>query len=717
VTVRATSRPTQTKRPRKTVAGVTATGDGLAHDRALGPTLAAVWHGVAGRPIGDELLEWPPDLFALTDTLVERSQADRFAISPPPGSAWPPRRLPQWAQLVEASGREWSGWVEDRSSSPPAMLAEEWAILRARQDTRLRSLGAADDWRLCEALLTLHAIADEACAGLGVPLVESGGTGCVYRAQGRELLARTGSLARIEPDFVRVLPKVRTSPQGTSHSSLSRYACVIRPGVEIGWHKVPARHSGTDPRSDHANLLLLPWPLRVRDSDFRTVEGSLGRLATDPSGLFEFAPSEPLDLDLVDRLLSAALDEVDSVDSVVLPESAITEEEIDPLEALLEHRGVAMLQTGVRAGSGDGSERPANWVHTGISPRVEKGGSAFGRSTGSFEQWFHVRQNKHHRWTLDETQIYQYHLGGALHPLLRWGEAIDIPRRTVQFVELGEDIVIVSLVCEDLAQDDSVAEILRSVGPTIVFTPLLDGPQLSSRWTARYASVLADDPGSAVITLTSFGMANRSRPHGHDASPVVALTKCPGFGLHEVSLEQGAQGILMTVCGDRGARRTTDGRLPIENATRYFDVAVLPIRAAPGPKRTAKQGFASKTPPPLSVEDVTVLTSFTQAVAEALTDPSGTSARVDALLTDARPGTEWREELGLPEPSPPLTTALEFVEQLVRAASPPGTPATLGTTLKAIREQPRSEPALHRVARRVLRSTLEQRQMRRMPET
>ena len=49
---------------------------------------------------------------------------------------------------------------------------------------------------MCEALLTLHAIADEACAGLGVALDKSDGKGCVYRARGRELLARTGSLAR-----------------------------------------------------------------------------------------------------------------------------------------------------------------------------------------------------------------------------------------------------------------------------------------------------------------------------------------------------------------------------------------------------------------------------------------------------------------------------------------------------------------------------------------
>jgi hypothetical protein len=41
---------------------------------------------------------------------------------------------------------------------------------------------------------------------------------------------------------------------------------------------------------------------------------------------------------------------------------------------------------------------------------------------------------------------------------------------------------------------------------------LMDGPQLKSRWSGRYAGVLAEDPGSSVLTLTSLGMALRSRP-------------------------------------------------------------------------------------------------------------------------------------------------------------------------------------------------------------
>lgn len=38
------------------------------------PTPASVWHAVAGTTIGDDLLEWPPDVFALTEVILQRSE-------------------------------------------------------------------------------------------------------------------------------------------------------------------------------------------------------------------------------------------------------------------------------------------------------------------------------------------------------------------------------------------------------------------------------------------------------------------------------------------------------------------------------------------------------------------------------------------------------------------------------------------------------------------
>jgi len=188
---------------------VTPAGPGW-DDACQEPTPASVWQALVGSTIGDELLEWPPDLFALTEVILQRSEAYRFALSPPAGSSWPPADVPAWPDAVTGAARQWTAWAEDTNGAVPRLLAQEWGIFRARAGTPLSQLAEARDWRLCQALLTLHAIADEACAGLGVDLDASGADGFVYRARGRELLARTGSLARMPAQSIRVLPKVHT---------------------------------------------------------------------------------------------------------------------------------------------------------------------------------------------------------------------------------------------------------------------------------------------------------------------------------------------------------------------------------------------------------------------------------------------------------------------------------------------------------------------------
>jgi hypothetical protein len=671
------------------------------HQRTNEPTPASTWYAIAGGPITDDLLEWPPDLFALTNVILERSEAFRFALSPV--GEWPPGRVPNWADAVEDAGRRWSTWVENRHGAVPDLLAEEWSAFRERAETPLEQLAQAHDWRMCEAVLTLHAIADEACAGLGVALDSSDGDACVYRARGRELLARTGSLARVHSRAVRVLPKVRTPPTG--RASFSRYACVQGPGIEASWHKMPTRHRGTDPTSEYATILLLPWPLRVRESDFRPLEGSVRREEKEPYGFFEFAPTEGLDLDLLDRVLVAAREETNGVDVVVMPESAVDEDEVDDLEALLDGHGVSSLTAGVRERSRHPERLPGNWVHIGVNPRLEKGASLTESEGGP---WFHLRQNKHHRWSLDEKQIYQYHLGGVLHPHVRWWEAIDVPRRLVHFVEVAE-LTLVCLVCEDLAQNDEIAKLMRSVGPTVVFCVLLDGPQLSSRWAARYASGLADDPGSAVLTLTSFGMVQRSRPSRHDASPIIALCKDPARGVREIPLEAGAHGVLLTVCMSRTTRRSADGRRSVDNGTHAFDVAVHQLRAATSGSGLPIARSRTTARPMLEVQDLAVLTAWAEGVAEAL---AYAPDRVDSLLAEARAGARWRETLGLPEPSPLLGETIDSMHGAVRAVTPAGGSPTFDALLTAAGVEPSDESERDRLARHVLLSMLEQRRTR-----
>ena len=128
------------------------------------PTPASIWQALVGGPITDEFLNWPADLFALTYVILERSEVYRFVLSPLPGKLWPPKSFPRWADMVEEAGRQWSVWVDDKEIAFPGLLADEWSVFCDRANMPLDELAEGHDWRMCEALLTLHAIADEACA-------------------------------------------------------------------------------------------------------------------------------------------------------------------------------------------------------------------------------------------------------------------------------------------------------------------------------------------------------------------------------------------------------------------------------------------------------------------------------------------------------------------------------------------------------------------------
>ena len=121
---------------------------------------------------------------------------------------------------------------------------------------------------------------------------------------------------------VRVLPRVRNPVGGPTIRSLSRYVCVRGPEVDAVWNRIPAGTVGPGGPAQEGNVLMLPWPLRIDTQDFKPTR-VVERPGLESHGFFEFAPSEPLDLDLADRVLQSARNQQGSVDIVVLPESAL----------------------------------------------------------------------------------------------------------------------------------------------------------------------------------------------------------------------------------------------------------------------------------------------------------------------------------------------------------------------------------------------------------
>ena len=615
---------------------------------ADGLSVRQLWDWLSDGQVTDRALEWAPDVAALTSVLIERSHAFRFVVSPPEGAGWPPAGGDAWAKRVRAAAAEWRAEMDAGTGEAPAIVRSYWAAVTEHLDTPLADVGAGRPWELCEAALALHAIADEAsagCAGGG----SAQGPGFTFRARARELLARTGSLSRLPADRVAQLPKSRTTSVGITHRSLSRYSCTTTGGIPVVWDRIPMRRRDSGPVPRHANVLLLPWPLRIRESDLVPVPGSVRRPEREPFGFFTYEPSEALDLDLVDRLLAAALEEVDDVDVVVLPEGCLDAEQIEALESLLGQRGVSMLVTGFRPEPAARDRFAMNAVHTGLF----LGG-----------RWWHYRQNKHHRWFLDAGQIEAYNIAGALHPSVRWWEAMEIPERSVHFLELGGGITVAAVVCEDLARLDGVAELLRAVGPTLVMTLLLDGPQLASRWTSRYAGVLADDPGSAVLTLTALGMATRSQPQGMPPSRVIAMWKDPVRGVREIPIDPGAQGVLLKAVVDRSARYAADGRQPADDVTDFYIAGVHQLRAEPdsGQPPVTAPALAEA---PLPTRDLSVVSAWAQALADAV---SGGRSAINTVLDAARPDAPWRADAGLTAPTGVLATALDALVRLSRDA-------------------------------------------------
>jgi hypothetical protein len=94
----------------------------------------------------------------------------------------------------------------------------------------------------------------------------------------------------------------------------------------------------------------------------------------------------------------------------------------------------------------------------------------------------------------------------------------------------------------------------------------MDGPQLKSRWAARYASVLAEDPGTSVLALTSLGMAERSRPSingSGERAPVsraIALWRDVELGEHEITLDEGDDACILTLVCTSRKEISADGR-------------------------------------------------------------------------------------------------------------------------------------------------------------
>lgn len=479
---------------------------------------------------------WPPDCFALCLTLLKYTGAYTQLLQD-----WPPDRgkkeaLAHWTSSVRELGKEWRTAIHlKRPFSDLSIngLSNEWQLLCDSFPQPLWKVGR--DHLLLRALMKLIAVADEASEGVGAP--EDTGEDDFFLRSTRAFLKNDATLGlQIDHTRLRVLPRMHTPQNGLTERSLSSYLSMCHAGeVTPRWLATPFR------QRDSINLLLIPWPLEVLVRQFRKVADSATQLP-ERFGFFtyDFLEGDEGLIALVESLHREANRKLGRIDGVILPELAVTDQQFQVLRDNLPQE--CFLIAGV-GHSATNDQRGMNEVML------------------SFPTLDDVVQRKHHPWKLDKAQVIQYGLGGRLSPSQDWWEYTDFTDRCLNFIAISEDLVICALICEDLARPDPVAEIVRTVGPNLVIALLMDGPQTKERWAARYASVLADDPGCSVLSLTSFGMAQLSRPvAGPSRSRVVALWKDARRGATEIELPVGYDAVAVSLSIRNREEFTADGR-------------------------------------------------------------------------------------------------------------------------------------------------------------
>jgi hypothetical protein len=465
---------------------------------------------------------------------------------------WPPTDFcpdPQaWAESIKKLGQEWR--VASLGGNMPTQVRTWWDQVYSRYTDNIDNI--CTDRALVQTLIQLLAAADEASNAIGPGSPEDG-----FNKAIRKMLATEGddgaTLGRqLKVKTVRVLPKFHTPQTGMTLRSLSHYLAMYESGeVRPKWIIPEVDFSGNT-----LNILLVPFPWNVKRSQFSAVPGQTSGLVNmhqDKYGFFAFAPENDDDLikDL-DALIDEAKKNYGDVHGVILPELALTEDARDKVMKHVCEQGMFFV-SGVAGKSGDAQ---SNLVSIGVPDSI---------GTQSDEPMIiEDVQYKHHRWQVERNQILQYGLGSKLDPSVKWWEGFPLGNRDLLFITLNKNLTVCVLICEDLAKQDPVASLIRAIGPNLVVALLMDAPQLTFRWPGRYATVLADDPGSSVLTLTSLGMVKMSKPSsGTTPSKSVALWKDPvgGVSMHlEVDDLGKKSGILLSINRQLLEEHSADGR-------------------------------------------------------------------------------------------------------------------------------------------------------------
>jgi hypothetical protein len=546
---------------------------------------------------------WPTDLFAVAAHLIYTSGLLTY-FEPDPdhitaSGAYPPCFMISKEERDEctAAGAAWA-----TQQSTPILATTLWkTLVKARKQTLRASLntkkgGAAPAWWAAAVKLIL--IADEACIGLGARasaenpdrwMIDQfeilnaapfsgkklpGGT--AYRAERQR--ATFGVFS--DPDVGCVQPKSRISSVGCNLRNITRHAAYIPHvgSVRCHWQQPIAQTLGE--QADDLDVLIVPLPFEMRDEWICQDGNSKPEPSKRPKwGNFEIKQgwlenkNELVSLILAEfKKAIAVLREKDArgtLNGVVFPEYALTEPLFNEICSLLKKEEPG-LEFAITGSSNNCEGETGNFVLTAMWP-VDNASDA-----PVDDRFLLTSRRKHHRWKLSPSQIKTYDLERVL-PTgdvgSSWWERHTIAQREIHFFHFRKTSVLTSMICEDLARSDPCHDILRAIGPNLLFALLMDGPQVANRWPARYAATLADDPGTSVLTVTSMGLMDRTNKAGIFDAPTytVAMWRDETGITKPLSLDEGSKSLLLTLKPHAVEDQTIDGRATTNSWSWRYD--------------------------------------------------------------------------------------------------------------------------------------------------
>lgn len=309
---------------------------------------------------------------------------------------------------------------------------------------------------------------------------------------------------------VCVQPKSRISDVGCTTRTFSKYLSLLPPSwhIRASW-QVPLTVSKKTTKK--LNVLLVPFPYSITDDFFSTTEIKSAEIGKVSWGWFEYINKtlshegfKEIFTDFIKHLVAKCKNK--DVHMIVFPELSLDYEVYNNLVTAistdLAFKNIEM----VIAGSNDNCEkRKGNYSLVTEFNNIQVEGTQKTRRASITNS-----SPKHHRWRIEKLQIESYGLQNVLDPSTNWWEKIRIRKREVKMVMFRNVSAFGVMICEDLARSEPAHDVFRALGANIIFGLLFDGPQTKSRWSSKYAASITEDPGTAVVSLTSHALMKRS---------------------------------------------------------------------------------------------------------------------------------------------------------------------------------------------------------------